>query len=124
MGDYCSVRVWQLKVGAPAAELEDLTASGMLEMQRWIPGVKHLTLVRLNGAGGTTPATEVAGGRYALITTFASYEAYKYWRQVEEEGPDYWERYASVLMHWERLAQLIAEYAGEMAISARVSSGL
>lgn len=124
MGDYCSVRVWQLKAGASAAELEDLTASGVLEMQRWIPGVKHLTLVRLSEAYGASQATGAAGGRYAVITTFSSFEAYKYWRQVEEEGPDYWERYASVLMHWERLAQLVAEYAGEMAMSAEVNPGM
>jgi len=110
MQDYYSVRVWQLKPGASAAELEALTASGILEMQRWIPGVKHLSLIRL------TSEREV--GRYLLITTFASHEAYKRWRQVEEEGPDYWERYASVLMHWEQLSASVEEYVGEAIVDA------
>jgi heme-degrading monooxygenase HmoA len=113
MGDYYSVRVWQLKPGASAAEVEALTASGILEMQRWIPGVKHLSLIRL--AGEST--------RYLLITTFVNAEAYKRWRQVEEEGPDYWERYASVLMHWEQLSALVEEYVGEAVVDASVEEG-
>src|SRR5438874_4074420 len=110
MGDYVSVRVWQLKPGASAAELEALTGSGILEMQRWIPGVKHLSLIRWSDE------------RYLLITTFADYEAYKHWRQVEEEAPDYWERYASILMHWEQLAKLIEEYHGEVVSDFAVHS--
>ncbi len=104
MGNYCSVRVWQLKTGASAAEVEALATSGVAEMYRWIPGVKQLSLVRL--ANG--PET-----RYLVITTFTNYDAYKHWRQVEEEGPDYWERYASILMHWEQLVRLVEEYQGE-----------
>src|SRR6266481_5806120 len=77
MHDYCLVRLWQLRPGAPAGELEELITSGVLEMQRWIPGVKHLALVRLAGE----PA-----GRYLVITTFTDYEAFKRWRQIEEEG--------------------------------------
>jgi hypothetical protein len=105
MNDYRSVRLWQLKSGASASELEELVTSGVREMQRWIPGVKGLSLIRLDGK----PA-----GRYLLITTFTDYEAYRRWRQIEEEGPDYWERYASVLMHWEQLVMLVQEYQGEM----------
>ena len=105
MNAYRSVRLWQLKPEASAAELEELVTSGVVEMQRWIPGVKDLSLVRLN----SKPA-----GRYLLITTFADGEAYRRWRQIEEEGPDYWERYASVLMHWEQLAGLVEEYHGEV----------
>jgi hypothetical protein len=115
MQDYYSVRVWQLKPGASTTELEALTASGILEMQRWIPGVKHLSLIRLTG--------ESVIGRYLLITTFTNYEAYKHWRQVEEEGPDYWERYASVLMHWEQLSALIEEYVGEAVVDTNVEEG-
>ncbi|HEX9134967.1 MAG TPA: hypothetical protein VF844_22000 [Ktedonobacteraceae bacterium] len=105
MSDYRSVRLWQLKSGASASELEELVTSGVLEMQRWIPGVKGLSLIRLD----SEPA-----GCYLLITTFTDYEAYRRWRQIEEEGPDYWERYASVLMHWEQLVTLVQEYQGEV----------
>lgn len=61
-----------------------------------------------------------SAGRYLLITTFASYEAYKRWRQVEEEGPDYWERYTSILVHWEQLSHCIEEYAGEVKIDEEI----
>lgn len=105
MNAYRSVRLWKLKEGASASELEELVTSGVLEMQRWIPGVKGLSLIRLD----SEPA-----GRYLLVTTFTDYEAYRRWCQIEEEGPDYWERYASVLMHWEQLAELIEEYHGEV----------
>jgi hypothetical protein len=105
MHEYRSIRLWQLQPGASASELEELVTSGVLEMQRWIPGVQGLSLLRLDGE---TP------GRYLLITTFADYKAYLRWRQIEEEGPDYWERYASVLMHWEQLAKLVEEYHGEI----------
>lgn|GEM_PF-988873 len=104
MHDYCLVRLWQLRPGAPAGELEELITSGVLEMQRWIPGVKHLALVRLAGE----PA-----GRYLVITTFTGYEAFRHWRQIEEEGADYWERYASIQMHWDQLVSLVDEYHGE-----------
>jgi len=112
MQDYYSVRLWRLKPGASAAELESLAASGILEMQRWIPGVKRLSLIRLTG--------ESESGRYVLITTFANCEAYRRWRQVEEEGPDYWERYASVLMHWEQLSALVEEYTGEAMVDVDI----
>lgn len=108
MSNYRSVRLWQLKPGASAGELEELVGSGLLEMQRWIPGVKHLSLLRLAGE----PA-----GRYLVITSFADDRAYNRWRQIEEEGPDYWEHYASVLMHWEQLAHLVEEYHGQAIIN-------
>jgi len=107
MGVYHLVRVWQLKEGSTVAELEELMASGYLEMQRWIPGVKHIVLVRVGGHGV---------GRYVLTSTFASYEAYSHWRQVEEEAADYWERYAAILMQWEQVCSLLEEYAGEMVV--------
>jgi hypothetical protein len=107
MGHYHLVRVWQLKEGSTGAELEELMASGYLEMQRWIPGVKHIALVRVGGHGV---------GRYVLTSTFASYEAYSYWRQVEEEAADYWERYAAIIMQWEQVCSLLEEYAGEMVV--------
>jgi heme-degrading monooxygenase HmoA len=113
MGDYYSMRVWQLKAGASAAELETLAATGVAEMHRWIPGVKQLALMRTEPGEASEP-----GGaqqpRYLMLTTFTSYEAYKAWRRVEEEGPDYWERYASVFMHWEQMARLVEEYNGEL----------
>jgi len=109
--DYCSIRLWQLKPGSSHQELEALAASGLVEMQRWIPGVKQLSLVRLG---------DEFEGRYLLTITFTNYEAYMYWRQVEEEGPDYWERYASVMMHWEQLAQPVEEYHGEIAVDAMI----
>ena len=105
MNGYRSVRVWQLKMEASAYELEELVTSGILEMQRWIPGVKGLSLIRLDGE---------PYGRYLMLTTFTDYEAYRRWRQIEEEGPDYWERYASIMMHWEELATLVDEYYGEV----------
>ncbi|SRR5438094_10187894 len=115
MGDYHLVRVWQLKQGCTGAELEGLMASGYLEMQRWIPGVKHIALVR---AGGD------ASGRYVLTTTFTSYQAYIYWRQVAEEAADYWERYAAIIMQWERTCFLLEEYAGEMVVDVDFGDGV
>ena len=105
MNGYRSIRLWQLRSGASASQLEELMTSGVLEIQRWIPGAKGLSLIRLDGE----PA-----GRYLVITTFTDHQAYQRWRQIEEEGPDYWERYASVLMHWEQLVTLVEEYRGEV----------
>ena len=104
MSGYCSVRVWQLKAGASAAELETLATSGIAEMYRWIPGIKQASLVRI----AQMPET-----RYLMHVTFADHQAYITWRRIEEEGPDYWERFASVFMHWEQLAFLVEEYHGD-----------
>ena len=104
MSEYCSVRVWQLKAGASAAELEMLAASGVAEMHRWIPGIKQLSLVRM---------THMPETRYLMLTMFTDHQAYITWRRIEEEGPDYWERFASVFMHWEQLAFLVEEYSGD-----------
>jgi hypothetical protein len=112
MSCYCSIRIWQLKPGYTHKELEVLAATGIVEMQRWIPGVKHLSLVRLG---------DEFEGRYLLTTTFTNYEAFKYWRQVEEEGADYWERYASIMMQWEQLAQAVEEYHGEIAVDTVIT---
>jgi hypothetical protein len=108
MGEYCSVRVWRLKPGASTAELETLAASGIAEMYRWIPGIEQLSLVCVER--GSPPSLPC----YLLLTTFTDYAAYKAWRRIEEEGPDYWERYASVFMHWEQVADLVEDYSGEL----------
>ncbi len=107
MGDYYCTRVWQLKPGASATEVEHLASSGMLEMQRWIPGGKRISLLRVTGSEPR---------RYLMTMTFANQASYTRWRQVEEEAPDYWERFASILMHWERLCSMVEEYAGEMVM--------
>ena len=114
-GEYYSTRIWQLRAGCTGTELEELAASGYLEMQRWIPGVKHLSLVRLSGE---------QEGRYLLRTTFANYETYMYWRQVEEEAPDYWERYAAILMQWDQLCSLAAEYTGQGVLDIRLDTSV
>ena len=114
MGDYYAVRLWQLKAGHTGVELEALANSGYLEMQRWIPGVRHVTLLR---------AGNERTGCYVLTTTFTDYAAYAYWRQVEEEAPDYWERYAAIIMQWERISQLVGEYSGEIVLDVGFEHG-
>jgi len=114
MGDYYAVRLWQLKPGHTGAEVEELAHSGYLEMQRWIPGVRHVTLLR---------ADRERTGCYVLTTTFADYAAYTYWRQVEEEAPDYWERYAAIIMQWERVCHLVGEYGGEIVLDVELEHG-
>lgn len=106
MGDYACVRVWELRANTSMGDVEALAKSGVLEMQRWIPGVKRVALVRLQGESQ----------RYVMTTTFTDHAAYMYWRQVEDEASDYWERFASVQLHWEQLCSLIMEYAGEMVM--------
>lgn len=104
MSEYCSVRVWQLKAGASASELEALATDGIAEMYRWIPGIERFSLVRV----ASQPAA-----RYLTLVTFRNYSAYVSWRRTEEEGPDYWERFASIFMHWEQVAHLVEEYSGD-----------
>ena len=113
MGEYYCGRVWELRAGASRGEVEQLATSGVLEMQRWIPGVKRVSLVRLSG--------DVA--RYVMTLTFTDLAAYTYWKQVEEEAPDYWERFASVQFHWEQLCSLVAEYAGEIVMDVCLIPG-
>jgi heme-degrading monooxygenase HmoA len=113
MGDYYCTRIWQIKPGAAFADVEALAASSVLEMQRWIPGVKRMQLLRLVGETK----------RYALTMVFANQESYAYWRQVEEEAPDYWERFASVLLHWEQMCHMVEEYVGELVMDAGVEHG-
>lgn len=111
--EYYSTRIWQLRPGCMGDELEELAASGYVEMQRWIPGVKHLLLIRLSGE---------QEGRYLLRTAFDNYETYMYWRQVEEEAPDYWERYAAILLQWEQLCTLVDEYSGQVVLDVRLDN--
>lgn len=103
---FCT-RVWQLRRGASPTELENLACSGILEMMRWVPGVKHLSLSRVGG----DPQ------RYVMQITFTDAAAYAYWRQIEQEAADYWEHLAAVLMQWEQLCELVEEYAGELVIN-------
>lgn len=123
MAEYYLVRVYQLNAGASAREVERLAETGLAEMQRWIPGATRLSLLRLD-TDEVRKATGVEVGgiigeavRYALITRFASREAYLHWRLVEAEGADFWERYASILMQWEQLCRLVGEYAGEVIVN-------
>jgi heme-degrading monooxygenase HmoA len=110
MQDYACVRVWQLKAGASAADLEKLATSGFLEMQRWIPGVKQVALLNVNA----TP------GQYVMVMTFTDREAYQRWRKAEEEGADYWERYAAVASGWEEVASLVTEYSGALVMDEKL----
>jgi heme-degrading monooxygenase HmoA len=102
MVSYYSVRIWQLKPGHTPAELEKLATSGYLEMQRWIPGVEHISLLRAS-----------TGSEYILTTTFTDAAAYIHWRQLEQEASDYWERFAAILTQWESACHLVREYTGE-----------
>jgi len=111
MGAYYCSRVWQVKTGASAREVEHLASSGMVEMLRWMPGVKQVVLVQL---------TASEPSRYLLVLTFVNQAAYTYWRQVEEEAPDYWERFASIQLHWEQLCVLVEEYAGEILLNVEL----
>ncbi len=113
MGLYYSVRIWQLKAGQAGADLEQLAATGYTEMQRWIPGVQQVSLLRAAGN---------RQDRYVLTTTLSSYEAYRYWRQFEEEASDYWERYASIAIQWEQLCYLVDEYGGEVVLDTRIDA--
>ncbi|SRR5712691_1658357 len=110
MAKYYCVRVWQVRAGEELEELEELAGSGLAEMQRWIPGVEGMELVR------ESSSTSEEGQRYMMMLTFRDQQAYMYWRQMEEEGLDFWERYAAVLTQWEQLSMLVAEYAGEMVL--------
>ena len=107
MGKYYCTRVWQLKLGVDAQEVERFASSSVLEMLRWIPGVQTVSLVR---AVGSEPR------RYLMNLTFGDRASYTYWHQVEEEAADYWERFASVQMQWEQLCALVEEYAGEIVL--------
>lgn len=113
MGDYYCVRIWQLKQHAASQEVEQLASSSVLEMLRWIPGVNKVSLVHLTGSEPR---------RYIMVLTFTSQASYTYWRQVEEEAPDYWERFASVQMHWEQLCLLLVEYAGAVVMDVELEN--
>jgi len=108
MGDYYCTRIWQLKQGASSQEVELVASSSVVEMLRWIPGVKQVSFVHL---------AESEPRRYLMTLLFTNQASYTYWRQVEEEAPDYWERFASVQMHWEQLCALIEEYAGVVVMN-------
>lgn len=106
MGDYVCLRVWEVRPGALVKDVEELAKTGVLEMQRWIPGVKRVSLVLLQDEPQ----------RYVMTTSFVDHAAFTYWRQVEDEASDYWERFASVQLHWEQLCMLASEYAGEIVM--------
>jgi hypothetical protein len=112
MQAYVLVRVLEVRAGQSTQELEALARSGLLEMQRWIEGVEQVSLVHLGGE----PA------RYTLTMNFRDREAYIGWRRVEEEGADYWERYASVQLHWDELCREVQRWEGEQVFAERIAS--
>ncbi len=40
---------------------------------------------------------------------------------AELEAPDYWERYAAILMQWEGACRLVGEYAGETILTTKIA---
>src|SRR5579883_2589869 len=56
LADYYLLRVYELKPGVEARELEQLAASGLAEMQGWVAGVKRFSLLRLHEEGAPAPA--------------------------------------------------------------------
>lgn len=114
MGQYYCVRIWQLKAEAVTNDVELLASTALVELQRWIPGVEHLSILRLDGVQQ----------HYLMIFTFSDQAAYHYWRQVEIEAPDYWERFAAIVAQWEQLCVQVAEYAGEQVLDIGIADGV
>ncbi len=115
MGEYCCIRIWQLKPGASPTELEALVGVEMTTMQSLIPGVKRFSLFRIHATAEEIP-------HYMLIITFADAEAYTYWRQVEEEAPTYWPNFASLLFRLEQACTLLNEYIAAIALEKFIVS--
>lgn len=115
MDNYYCIRILQLKPAASSTDLEALMRARVVEMERWIPGVQQFSLLRTN-----TPADEPM--RYVMTLTFANFEAYAYWRQVEDEAPAYWPQLASVLLRCEQLCTLVEKYEGTMILQEILSS--
>jgi hypothetical protein len=109
MGEYCCIRIWQLKHGASSTELEALIGAEMTMMQNLLPGVKRCILFRIHPTTGETI-------QYMLIIAFAHAEAYTYWRQVEEEAPTYWPNFASLLFRLEQTCTLLNEYIATIVL--------
>lgn len=115
MGKYYLQRIVRLNDGHSAVELEHLLQTGYLEMQRWMSGVERLTFAR---------AAETNEARYVLSLTFASYEAYKQWRRVEEDGADFWERYAAIQAEWEEVCSVSSECAGDVVLEVALGDAV
>lgn len=114
MGDYVCTRVWQLRQEASYVDVEVLASSSLLEVLRWIPGIKRFSLCRLSDESG----------RFLMTMSFINYQSYRYWRQVEAEAVDYWEHFAAVLAHWEQLCQLVEEYVGDVVMDVGLEENM
>jgi hypothetical protein len=115
MSGYYCVHILGLKPGASAADLEALQRTRVVEMGRWIQGVRHFSLMRTNVPMGG----EV---RYIMTIIFENQEACAYWHQVEEEALAYWPQLASVLQRCEQVSMLLAEYEGTMLVQEELNS--
>jgi hypothetical protein len=109
MGDYCCIRIWQLKIGASTTELEDLIRIEISTMQSLIPGVKRLSLYRIRTAQGEAL-------QYMMVIAFVDAKTYMYWRQVEEEAPTYWPSFGMLLFRLEQTCTLLNEYVATMEL--------
>ena len=109
MGEYCCIRIWQLKQGASPTDLEALIGVEMTMMQSLLPGVIRCILFRIH------PTSEETAD-YMLIITFTNTEAYTYWKQVEEEAPTYWPNFASLLFRLEQTCILLNEYVATLLL--------
>jgi hypothetical protein len=115
MGNYYCIHILQLKPTISGTNLEALIRIRVIEMERWIPGIQRCSLLRIN-ANDDEPI------RYMMTLTFATHEAYGYWRQVEEEAPAYWPQLASVLLRCEQSYALLEEYKGTMVLQEILNS--
>jgi heme-degrading monooxygenase HmoA len=115
MNNYYCIQILGLKPGASGTDLEALLRTRVVEMGRWIPGVQRFSLMRTK-----TPASEVV--HYLMTLTFESQQAYRYWRQVEEEAHAYWPQLASILQRCEQISTLLAEYEGTMLVQEELNS--
>jgi hypothetical protein len=116
MGSYYCIQLLQLKPNASETEFEDLIHMRIVEMERWIPGVLTFSLLRAS-------AREDEKARHYFMTlTFTNFEAYTYWRQVEDEAVTYWPQLASTLLRCEQLATLINEFEGTMIFQETLNS--
>lgn len=115
MTNYYCVQVLGLKAAATGSDLEALLRTRIVEMGRWISGVQRFSLMRTK-----TPTGEAV--HYLMTLTFESQQAYKYWRQVEEEAHVYWPQLASVLQRCEQISTLLAEYEGTMLVQEELNS--
>ncbi|MEI7555949.1 antibiotic biosynthesis monooxygenase [Candidatus Chlorohelix sp.] len=100
-GHFYTIVIWEVRAGARASDLEELTRNGILPQYKEVPGVLSVKLFRIQEGEDVN--------KFMAMTIYESREAYNNW----------WAKGGQALLAWQQQNKAVVEKWVDTATPAR-----